>query len=123
MPITDSGLLSVPRAARPAFLPNPIVRRIMSQLSFTPPTRDPGIDILQHLWASKHALASWESKTPKLLEIRVSEEVEFLLKVHPKLVRPMSGTQIQDSVWGIPIRVDYSLPSDPGYTIVYMRGE
>jgi hypothetical protein len=94
----------------------------MSQLSFTPPTRDPEIDILQHIWASKYAISSWESQTPKLIELRVSEEVDFLLKVHPKLTQGRSGTDAPNSVWGIPIRVDYSLPNDPGYTIIYERG-
>jgi hypothetical protein len=97
-------------------------RRNMSQLSFTPPTRDPELDILQHLWASKNAISSWESQTPKFIEIRVGEAVDFLLKVHPKLTRPMSGLKALDSIWGIPVRVDYSLPEDPGYTIIYTRG-
>jgi hypothetical protein len=94
----------------------------MSQLSFTPPTRDPEIDILQHIWASKYALNSWESKTPKLFEIRVSDDLSFLLKIHPRLTETNMGKQ-PDSIWGIPIRVDYSLPDDPGYTIIYTRGE
>jgi hypothetical protein len=93
----------------------------MTQLSFTPPTRDPEIDILQHLWASKYAISSWESQTPKLIEIRISEGVDFLLKVHPKLTRPI-GEDRPNRIWGIPTRVDYSLGDDPGYTIIYERG-
>lgn len=94
----------------------------MSQLSFTPPTRDPEIDILQHFWTTKNAISSWESQTPKFIEIRISEAVDFLLKVHPKLTRPSGGSNPPDSIWGIPLRVDYSLPDDPGYTILYKRG-
>lgn len=94
----------------------------MSQLSFTPPTRDPEIDILQHLWVSKNAISSWQMQTPKFIEIRISEGVDFLLKVHPKLVRPTGGLNPPDAIWGIPVRVDYSLPDDPGYTIIYTRG-
>lgn len=94
----------------------------MAQFSFTPPSRDPEIDILQHIFASKHAISSWEAQTPKFIEIRISESVDFLLKVHPKLTHSVTEKlTTPNSLWGIPIRVDYSLSDDPGYVMIYTR--
>lgn len=93
----------------------------MPQFKFIPPTRDPSIDILQHIWATKYAISSWEAQTPKYIEIQVSEGVENLLKMHPKLQKERFPANAPNSVWGIPIRVDYSLSDDPGYAVIYTR--
>ena len=92
----------------------------MTQLTFQPPVRDPEVDILQHLWATKHAINSWYSFPPKFVEIRINREVEFLFKVHPRLLKEQFTSSPFNSVWGIPLRVDETLSDNPGYEVVYV---
>ena len=93
----------------------------MEKFEFAPPSRDPSMDIVSHVWATKYAITCWETNTPRFIKICISEEVEDLLRFHPSLTERSIVPATLRSVYGITIEVDKTLPGDPGYVIHYER--
>lgn len=86
---------------------------------FTPPAIPVGVDVLEHVFATRRAIQAWHRESIDFLKITLCHEVRFILMADPRLQRGLALREPQlNTMWGMEIELSET-KNDRTYTIAY----